>query len=61
MAAVLARGDGAVLSHQSAAVAPPAHVTILGDAGRARREGIVLHRSSTLLPSHTTMRPRPGT
>jgi hypothetical protein len=65
MAAVLARGDGAVLSHQSAAVAPPHPASPTsrspGDAGRARREGIVLHRSSTLLPSHTTMRPRPGT
>jgi very-short-patch-repair endonuclease len=64
MAAVVACGDGAVLSHQSAAalwritVSPSGltHVTIPGDAGRKRRDAIVLHRSSTLLPSHSTIR-----
>jgi hypothetical protein len=37
---------------------PPSltHVMLPGDAGRRRREGLVIHRSSTLLPSHTTRR-----
>jgi very-short-patch-repair endonuclease len=69
MAAVVACGDGAVLSHRSAAAlfgfAPKPRgrwdeltpeVTVPGDGGRARRAGIVLHRSSTLLPSQTTRR-----
>ena len=64
MAAVLACGDGAVLSHRSAAtlwrmIASPStltDVTVPGDAGRKRRDGISLHRSSTLLPSETTSR-----
>jgi very-short-patch-repair endonuclease len=64
MAAVLARGPGAVLSHLSAAAllrmvdSPPrpTHVTVPGTGGRKRRQGIVLHRVSTLLPSHTTIR-----
>jgi very-short-patch-repair endonuclease len=61
MAAVLACGEGAVLSHRSAAAlwkmiatAPSlTDVTVPGDAGRKRRVGINLHRSITLLPSHT--------
>ena len=64
MAAVLACGDGAVLSHESAAklwslspTCPPfMHVTVPGDAGRARRKGIVLHRSSTLTARGVTRR-----
>jgi very-short-patch-repair endonuclease len=64
MAAVLACGPGAVLSHSSAGAlwnvitSPPSlvHVTVPGSAGRARRRGIVLHRSTTLLPSHCTLR-----
>jgi very-short-patch-repair endonuclease len=61
---VLACGDGAVLSHQSAAAlwritasqSGLTHVMIPGDAGRKRRDAIVLHRSSTLLSSHSTIR-----
>jgi very-short-patch-repair endonuclease len=64
MAAVLACGPGAVLSHMSAAAlwrmltSPPSltHVTVRGDGGRKRRDGIVLHRSTSLLPSHCTLR-----
>ena len=59
MAAVLACGEGAVLSHRAAAalwslLPPPSgfvDVTIPGDPGRARRRGIRLHRSRLLLPS----------
>jgi very-short-patch-repair endonuclease len=63
MAGVLAYGDRAVLSHRSAAAlwglltAPsPIDVTVPGRGGRANRLGIRLHRSSTLLPSHCTLR-----
>jgi very-short-patch-repair endonuclease len=64
MAAVLACGPGAVLSHRSAAelwgmLKPrpgPIDVTIPGYAGRKRRAGIRLHRSATLLPRCTTLR-----
>jgi hypothetical protein len=64
MAAVLACGEGAVLSHQSEAMLQrmleakrgPVHVTVPTSSGRARRKGIVLHRASTLLPSQTTSR-----
>jgi very-short-patch-repair endonuclease len=53
MAAVLACGDGAVLSHRSAAelwgmlkpVSGPVHVTVPGTGGRRKRSGIHLHRS----------------
>src|SRR5215208_3743622 len=64
MAAVLACGDGAVLSHVSAAQLwgfdarvrraseaggpGPVDVTLPGDSGRARRNGIRVHRSATL-------------
>ena len=58
IAAVLACGRGAVLSHTSAAqlwgIRRPTressapHVTAPSTAGRSRRSGIVLHRSSTL-------------
>jgi very-short-patch-repair endonuclease len=64
MAAVLACGKGAVLSHESAAVlwgisptSPPLiHVTVPGSNGRRRRRGIVVHRSTTLTRADTTRR-----
>jgi very-short-patch-repair endonuclease len=73
MAAVLAVGGGAVLSHVSAAElwgirrchrrrqraggggSIPVDVTVPGDGGRARREGIRLHRSATLSPAECTL------
>ena len=62
MAAVLAGGDDAVLSHASAAAAwelrpvgaGVIHVSVPGWPGRARRPGIRLHRSTTLGPHETT-------
>jgi very-short-patch-repair endonuclease len=64
LAAVLACGPGAVLSHTDAAAlwgmrgipSGPTHVTVRRRAGRRRRQGIVIHRSSTLLPNQTTTR-----
>lgn len=64
MAAALAYGPGAVISHESAAylwgMSPRCprliHVTVPGTARRARREGIVLHYSTTLEPADTTRR-----
>jgi Transcriptional regulator, AbiEi antitoxin/Protein of unknown function (DUF559) len=64
MAAVLACGDGGVLSHRSAAMLlrmlepkrGAVHVSIPNGHGRAKRRGIVIHRPSTLLPSQTTSR-----
>lgn len=64
MAAVLAAGDGAVLSHRSAAElwgllrakGGPRHVTIPTVSGRRRRPGLDIHRSRTLLPRDITMR-----
>ena len=76
MAAVLACGEGAVLSHTSAAElwgirrrirrairesaaaarTTPVHVTVPSTAGKKRRNGIVLHRSSTLLARDCTRR-----
>jgi very-short-patch-repair endonuclease len=64
MAAVLACGEGAVVSHEAAAYlwsfsphCPPfVHVTVPSYAGRAKREGIVLHRSSTLTKNDVTRR-----
>jgi putative AbiEi antitoxin of type IV toxin-antitoxin system/uncharacterized protein DUF559 len=58
MAAVLACGDGAVLSHVSAAVLwellrpidGPVHITVPTSSGRSRRRGIHLHRCSSLKP-----------
>ena len=56
MAAVLACGEGAALSHTDAAylldlLPPPAnrgpvHLTVAGDGGRRRRDGLVVHRSA---------------
>lgn len=72
MAAVLASGQAAVLSHTSAAELwgmlrsrrPPSpagvdvdvHVTIPNEAGRRKRHGIVIHRSRTLNPNQVTRR-----
>ena len=72
MAAVLAGGQAAVLSHTSAAGLwgmlrsrrPPSpagvdedvHVTIPSEAGRRKRHGIVIHRSRTLNPNQVTRR-----
>jgi very-short-patch-repair endonuclease len=63
MAAVLAAGTDAVLSHVSAAAAwdlmprrvGAVHVTIPGDPGRRTRRGIRVHRSGTLTPAQTTL------
>jgi very-short-patch-repair endonuclease len=68
MAAVLAYGEGAVLSHLSAAElwgirrrstagergATKVEVTVPRDSGRAKRTGITLHRSATLSPDQCT-------
>jgi very-short-patch-repair endonuclease len=56
MAAVLACGDGAILSHGSAAVLwgflkplrGPIHVTSPSTSGKAQQRGIALHRSPSL-------------
>ena len=64
LAAVLACGLGAVLSHTAAAAlwemraipSGPIHITVPTTAGRRRRPGLVVHRSSTLLASQTTIR-----
>ena len=64
MAAVLALGDGAVVSHRSAAalwglLAFPAgfvDVTVAGGGGREKRPGIKVHRSLTLNDAVTTRR-----
>jgi very-short-patch-repair endonuclease len=68
LAAVLACGEGAVLSHTDGAalwlLLPPAehpgpvHVSVPGTGGRRRRSGIVLHRSSTLAPAEAPSRSR---
>jgi very-short-patch-repair endonuclease len=67
LAAVLACGPGAVLSHVSAAVLwellrpidGPVHVTTPRTSGRARRPGIHLHRCSSLKP-HPEPSPSPS-
>ena len=64
LAAVLAAGDGAVLSHTSAAalweflrpIQGPAHVTVAAAVRRKSRPGLQIHRSRTLTPSHVTRR-----
>jgi very-short-patch-repair endonuclease len=73
MAAVLACGEGAALSHRSAAElwkirpqrdgrpgesGPRVEVTVPGYAGRAEHRGINLHRSSTLGTGERTLRNR---
>jgi very-short-patch-repair endonuclease len=64
MAAVLALGEGAVVSHRSAAAlwgmlkphTGPIHVTVQGDGGRRKRHGITVHRSSTLIAGLSLLR-----
>jgi very-short-patch-repair endonuclease len=64
MAAVLALGDGAVVSHLSAAaiweMRQPSDgaidVTVHGDGGRRKRRGIRIHRSSSLIAGVATRR-----
>jgi very-short-patch-repair endonuclease len=59
LAAVLAVGDGAGLAHLEAAahwelIRPPSgsvHVIVPGHGGRRKRQGIIVIRSSTLVPS----------
>jgi very-short-patch-repair endonuclease len=64
MAAVLALGDGAVISHDSAAVLwgflpsrdGPINITVPGDFGRKRRRGLAIHRSHSLIAAVSTLR-----
>ena len=64
MAAVLAMGEGAAVSHQSAAALwgmlkpgdGPIHVSLGGNSGRERRRGIAIHRSHSLIAGVTTRR-----
>jgi hypothetical protein len=64
LAAVLAAGDGAVLSHSSAValweflrpIQGPVHVTVDAAVRRKQRPGIVVHRSRTLTPRDITRR-----
>jgi very-short-patch-repair endonuclease len=63
-AATLACGEGAVLSHRSAAELwellkardGPVHVTVPVASGRARRDGIRVHRRPSLTAAETTLR-----
>jgi very-short-patch-repair endonuclease len=64
MAAVLALGERAVVSHLSAAalwgMLKPQdgviHITLPGSAGRRRRRGIAIHRSDSLIADFVTRR-----
>jgi very-short-patch-repair endonuclease len=64
MAALLALGDGAAISHQSAAAiwgmlkphSGPIHATVQGDGGRRKRRGITIHRSSTFIAGFSICR-----
>lgn len=64
MAAVLACGEGAALSHRSAAelwgmldpFTRPVHVTVPGPGGRKQRAGIRIHRSTSLTDAVATRR-----
>jgi very-short-patch-repair endonuclease len=64
LAAVLAAGDGAALSHTSAAalweflrpIRGPIHLSLPAAVRRTPRPGLQLHRSRTLTPSHVTHR-----
>jgi very-short-patch-repair endonuclease len=64
MAAVLACGDSALLSHRSAAMLwgllkgkeGAVDVTVPGIGGRKRRQGIRVHRSTSLTPKAATIR-----
>lgn len=63
MAAVLACGEGAALSHQSSgallglikAEAGPFHVSVSSRAGRPQRAGIRIHRTATLRAEDVTI------
>jgi hypothetical protein len=62
LAGVLAAGDGAVLSHSSAAalwrflrpIPGPVHVTLDATVRRKSRPGLLIHRSRTLTPRDVT-------
>jgi very-short-patch-repair endonuclease len=64
MAAVLALGEGAAISHRSAAALwrmlppqdGPIEITVPGDGGREKREGIEVHRSCTLIAGISILR-----
>jgi very-short-patch-repair endonuclease len=64
MAATLALGAGAVVSHQSAAAlwgmlkppGGPIHSTLPDGGGRKRRPGVTIHRSRTLIAGFSTRR-----
>ena len=64
MAAALAMGERAVVSHRSAAAlwgmlkphSGPIDVTIAGDGGRRKRRGITIHRSCSLIAGFVTRR-----
>jgi very-short-patch-repair endonuclease len=64
MAAVLALGEGAAVSHVSAAAVwgmlkphtGPIHLTVPGNGGRKKRRGIAIHRSHSLIAGSTTRR-----
>jgi very-short-patch-repair endonuclease len=64
MAATLAMGDRAVVSHRSAAAlwgmlkphSGPIDVTVAGDGGRRKRRGITIHRSCSLIAGFVTRR-----
>jgi hypothetical protein len=64
LAAVLAAGDGAVLSHTSAValweflrpIQGPVHVTVDAAVRRKQRPGLQIHRSRTLTPRDITRR-----
>lgn len=66
MAAVLACGEGALLSHRSAAMnwglirpcTGTVDVTVPTSAGRGRRKGIRIHRSTSLTREEATIRQR---
>ena len=68
LAAVKACGPGVALSHLSAAqhsrMLPltanprPVHVTVPGDGGRRRRDGIAVHRSTTITAADVHLRDR---
>ena len=68
MSAVLACGEGAVLSHVSAAVLwkllepidGPVHVSIPATSGHKRRSGIHLHRCPSLSPPKAPAEPSPS-
>lgn len=62
--AILTMGEGAALSHRSAAAlwgmlprpATVVHVTVPGRGGRSRRKGLRIHRPTALLPEDLTVR-----